>query len=258
MSPVADSDAAVAARALACLDLTDLAEAMTAADADALCDRARTPHGPVAAVCLWPRYVAQARERLAGTGVRVATVMNFPAGGEWIAPVVDATLQAAADGAEEIDLVLPYRAFAEGRADVAARLVDAVRTACAGLVLKVILETGMLREPTLIRRAADLAIAEGADFLKTSTGKVEVNATPEAVAVLLEAVASSGRPVGIKASGGIRSLDDARAYLALADAAMGPGWAGPRTFRIGASAVLTALLAALDGAAAPAAAPAPY
>jgi deoxyribose-phosphate aldolase len=245
-------DAAIAARALACLDLTDLGDAATEADADALADRATTPHGPVAAVCLWPRFVARARARLAGGPVRVATVVNFPAGGERVGPVVEETARALADGADEIDLVLPYRAFAEGRADAAARMVDAVRAACAGRTLKVILETGMLREPGLIRRAADLCIAEGADFLKTSTGKVETNATPEAARVLLDAIAASGRPVGLKCSGGIRTLADARTYLELADAAMGAGWATPATFRIGASGVLAALRAALDGAAAPA------
>jgi deoxyribose-phosphate aldolase len=252
MSTHAAADAAMAARALACLDLTDLGDAMTEADADALCDRARTRHGPTAAVCLWPRFVARARARLGEGPVRIATVVNFPIGGEWIAPVVEETAAALAAGADEIDVVLPYRAFAEGRADVAARLLDAVRLACGGHTMKVILETGMLREPQLIRRAADLAIGEGADFVKTSTGKVEVNATPEAARVLLEAIAASGRPVGIKPSGGIRSLADARAYLELADGVMGPGWARPPTFRIGASGVLGALLAALDGAAAPA------
>lgn len=258
MTDAAPTDAAIAARALACLDLTDLGESATEADADALCDRALTRHGATAAVCLWPRFVACARSRLGSGPVRIATVVNFPVGGERIAPVVEETQAALAAGADEIDVVLPYRAFAEGRADVAARLIDAVRAASTGHTLKVILETGMLREPQVIRRAADLAIAEGADFVKTSTGKVEVNATPEAARVLLESIAASGRPVGIKPSGGIRTLADARLYLDLADRVMGPGWARPSTFRIGASGVLAALLAALDGAAAPAASTAAY
>jgi deoxyribose-phosphate aldolase len=258
MTDDAPTDAAIAARALACLDLTDLGEAATEADADALCDRARTRHGPTAAICLWPRFVARARARLGCGPVRIATVVNFPIGGELIAPVVEETRTALAAGADEIDVVLPYRAFAEGRADVAARLLDAVRAASSGRVLKVILETGMLREAQLIRRAADLAIAEGADFVKTSTGKVEVNATPDAARALLEAIKASGRPVGLKPSGGIRSLSDARLHLTLADRAMGPGWARPSTFRIGASGVLAALLAALDGAEAPVASTVAY
>lgn len=249
------SDATLAARALACLDLTDLNDACTEADVEALCDRARTPHGPVAAVCIWPRFVASARRKLGNAPVRVATVMNFPHGGEAVAPVLDSVAAALADGAHEIDLVLPYRAFAEGRADIAARMVDAVRAAAPGTVLKVILETGMLREAPLIRRAADLAIGEGADFVKTSTGKVEVNATPEAVAVLISAIAASQRPVGLKPAGGIRSLADAAGYIAQTDAVMGRGWAQPARFRLGASGVLASLIAALGGDAAPAPAP---
>jgi deoxyribose-phosphate aldolase len=251
-------DAVMARRALACLDLTDLGEDTDAEAAVALCRRAQTSHGPTAAVCLWPRFVSVARNALAGTPVRIATVVNFPHGGEMLGPVRETVKQALADGADEIDMVLPYRAFAEGRADVAARMVDAVREAAGAKLLKVILETGMLREPRVIRRAADLAIAEGADFIKTSTGKVEVNATPEATGVMLEAIAASGRTVGLKPAGGIRTLADAAAYITQADAAMGEGWARPETFRIGASGVLAALLAVLDGDAAPAASSAAY
>jgi deoxyribose-phosphate aldolase len=245
------NDTVMARRAIACLDLTDLSDGCTADDVTALCARAQTPHGPVAAVCIWPRFVAVARSALGNGPVRIATVVNFPRGCDPVAPVVEETVRALADGAHEIDVVLPYRAFAEGRADIAARLVSAVRQAARGAVLKVILETGMLHEAPLIRRAADLAIAEGADFIKTSTGKVEVNATPGAVAVMLEAIAASKRPIGLKPAGGIRTLADAAGYIAQADAAMGPGWASPATFRLGASGVLTALLAALDGQAAP-------
>jgi deoxyribose-phosphate aldolase len=245
------NDTVMARRALASLDLTDLSDGCTADDVMALCARAQTPHGPVAAVCIWPRFVAVARSALGNGPVRIATVVNFPRGCDPVAPVLEETARALADGAHEIDVVLPYRAFAEGRADIAARLVSAVRQAARGAVLKVILETGMLHEAPLIRRAADLAIAEGADFIKTSTGKVEVNATPAAVAVMLEAIAASKRPIGLKPAGGIRTLADAAGYIAQADAAMGAEWASPATFRLGASGVLTALLAALDGQAAP-------
>lgn len=241
------SDVEIAARALACLDLTELGDASEAADIETLCDRARTPFGPVAAVCVWPRFVTRARELLQGSTIRVATVVNFPYGAEYVARTVDETRLAIADGADEIDLVMPYRAFAEGRADAAARMVDAVRKACGDALLKVILETGMLREPPLIRRAADLAISEGADFVKTSTGKVEVNATPDAALAMLASIASTRRQVGLKPAGGIRTLADARAYLELADAAMGDGWARPETFRLGASSLLGALTVALGG-----------
>jgi len=244
---VMETDAAIAARALACLDLTDLAEGADEGAAETLCRRARTPQGDVAAVCLWPRHVALARALLGRTPVAVATVVNFPAGADRAAPVEAEARRAVADGADEIDVVLPYRAFMEGRADAAARVLDATRRACGGARMKVILETGMLRAPTAIRRAADLAIDEGADFLKTSTGKVEAGASADAVLAMLTAIRASGRPVGLKVSGGVRTLDDARLYVELADAAMGRGWATPETFRIGASGLLSALMMALEG-----------
>ena len=110
--------------------------------------------------------------------------------------------------------------------------------------MKVIIETGELPDRAAIDRATHFAIANGADFVKTSTGKTPVSATPEAAEIVLEAIEVSGRPVGFKASGGIRTLADAAAYLDLADRIMGPGWATPATFRFGASGLLDALEAA--------------
>jgi deoxyribose-phosphate aldolase len=211
---------------------------------------------------VWPKFVDVARARLGRESkVRVATVVNFPMGGEHMIHVESAVELVASLGAHEIDLVMPYRAFAEGRADSAARMIRTVRVAARARIVKVILETGMLREPGLIRRAADLAISEGADFVKTSTGKVDVNATPEAVVQLLEAARASGRRVGVKPSGGIRTVREASTYLELADAIMGPDWVSPATFRFGASSLLDALIAAIeneradDGVEAEAAAP---
>lgn len=244
-----DDTLAVARRALGLLDLTDLSDDCTPAAIDRLCARAVTPHGAVAAVCLYPRFVAQARRLLAGTGVRIATVVNFPAGGEDTAAVLAETEQAIADGADEIDTVMAWRAFLAGRAGFAETQLVRVKAVTGRRArLKVILETGEIGDPGAIRRAADLALAAGADFLKTSTGKVKVNATPDAARILLEAIAASGRTdVGFKPAGGIRTLDDAAAYLGLADAIMGPGWAVPATFRFGASGLLDALVAVLEG-----------
>lgn len=241
---------AVAARVLPLIDLTDLSDAATEAGARDLCTRAVTPRGPVAAVCLWPRFVAVAEAALAGSGVRIATVVNFPAGGEDTVSVEAETAQAIADGADEIDLVMPWRAVLAGRPGYAETQIIRVKRLCAGrALLKVILETGEIADPAKIRAAADLALAAGADFVKTSTGKVAVNATPESVLILLEAVRDCGRPAGVKAAGGIRTVAEAGAYLALADRVMGPGWASPATFRFGASGLLGDVLAALDGTA---------
>jgi deoxyribose-phosphate aldolase len=231
-----DDLAQAARRALASLDLTDLNDDCDAAAIARLCGRAVTAHGPVPAVCIWPRFIAQAKPLLAGTGVKIATVVNFP-GGDEPPEKVEADIRAAlADGADEIDLVLPYRALIAGP---------------PGATLKVILETGELRDPGLIEHAARLAIGGGADFIKTSTGKVETNATPEAARIMLGVIAGSDRPVGFKPAGGIRTVEDAAEYLALADEFMGTGWATAASFRFGASGVLDAILATLDGEAAP-------
>ena len=242
------TDAETAQRTLRCLDLTDLTDNCSEQAIDALCARALDPRGPVAAVCVWPQFVVRSREALKGSPVRIATVVNFPAGGEDVGRVTDDVGEALADGANEIDLVLPYEALRRGDRDIAIEMVEAVRDKVdQGRLLKVILETGELKEPALIEAASKLAIEAGADFIKTSTGKTPVSATPEAAEIMLNAIRASGRNVGLKPSGGIRSVADAKLYFDLADRIMGPGWATPQTFRIGASSVYDALIAAIEG-----------
>jgi deoxyribose-phosphate aldolase len=239
-----------ARRAVALLDLTDLGDHTTDADVDRLCARADGPHGAVAAVCVWPRFVTRSAAALAGSGVHVATVVNFPSGSESIGAVLAMTAQAISDGADEIDLVLPYLALAGGNHEAPAAMVDAVRGLLpvgGDQLLKVILETGELVEPRLIDQAARLAIRHGADFIKTSTGKTPVSATTAATAVMLRAIADLDPRVGLKPSGGIRSAADAQTYLDQADHVMGPDWVSPRTFRFGASGLLDALAAVIEG-----------
>ncbi|WP_375465863.1 deoxyribose-phosphate aldolase [uncultured Methylobacterium sp.] len=238
-----DAARAIAERALPLLDLTELGDACTATRIDALCRDARA--GGVAAVCVWPQFVHQAARALSGAPVRIATVINFPAGGEDAERAAADTRAALRDGAHELDLVLPYRALLRGDAATAVDLVEAVRAACPNACLKVILETGTLATAEAIAAAGRLALAAGADFLKTSTGKSPVSATPEAAGALLGVIRTAGRG-GLKVSGGLRTLADAAAYLAIADRVMGPGWAAPATFRIGASSLFGALVAARD------------
>jgi deoxyribose-phosphate aldolase len=198
-------------------------------------------------VCIWPRFVAQAAERLRDSGVRVATVVNFPAGGTDVGGTVAQTVQAVADGADEIDLVLPYPSFLAGHTSVAVSMVQAVRIAAQPpMKLKVILESGEYPDLEHVAAAARIAIETDADFVKTSTGKSAVAATMAAAVTILEQIRRSGRPVGIKPSGGIRTVDDAARYLAIADEMMGPAWATPATFRFGASGLLDALEAAIQ------------
>ncbi len=238
-----------ARRAIGLLDLTELGDDATDDDVVTLCGKAHGPHGSTAAVCVWPRHVALAVEQLWGTNVRVATVVNFPSGDEPVDDVVATTRQALADGADEIDLVLPYRSFLAGDTPAAAAMIDAVRAVVPAdsHALKVILETGELVEPAIIHDAAALAVEHGADFIKTSTGKTAQSATLEATAIMLGVIQQAGRPVGLKPSGGIRTLDDARHYITQADELLGAGWATPTTFRFGASGLLTALVAAVQG-----------
>jgi deoxyribose-phosphate aldolase len=213
----------------------------------ALCAQAVTPAGPVAAVCVYGRFAAQAVEALRDTPVRVATVANFPHGGDDAGPVVEEARRAVAAGVDEVDVVLPYARYAAGDTAAALAVVEATREATSGVGLKVILETGQLGDPELVRRAAADALAAGADFVKTSTGKTSPGATTAAARPMLEAVRDAGHG-GFKASGGIRTTADAGEYLALADEILGAGWATPATMRFGASSLLDDLLEALGAA----------
>lgn len=241
---------ALAVRTLAALDLTSLGEDDDRARIDALCDAARTPYGTPAALCVYPEWIATCRERLHDLGlqqVAVATVVNFPEGADDPARVHRETHRAMAAGAHEIDVVLPWRRVQAGDAATAQEVLTACREACGSHArMKVILETGALQTEALIREAAEIALDAGADFLKTSTGKVAVNATKEAARILLQAAHSRGGKCGFKAAGGIRTLDDAAGYFALADDILGPSWATPGHFRFGASSLLGEILAVLD------------
>jgi len=237
---------ALARRAVRLLDLTCL-------DADAgedavvtLCARAETPVGRVAAVCVLPQFVAVARECLAGAGnaAHLATVINFPGGDHGVARAGEDAGRAVADGADEIDLVLPYRLYQAGERDEALGTVIGCRAVCGpDVTLKVILETGSFQEAGMLVVAARDAIEAGADFLKTSTGRFARGATLSAAAVLLGVIHDGGHRIGLKVSGGISDAAVAARYLALADAIMGPDWASPATFRFGASGLLDSLLA---------------
>lgn len=235
---------ATARTALACLDLTSLNDSETPAEVERLCRRATGPFGPVAAVCVWPRRAALARSLLPPQ-VAVAAVANFPDGGSDVERAVRDTGQIVNAGAQEVDVVLPYRDLAAAPA-----LLAAVRRACDGLRLKVILETGVLRDEALIRQAYRVALDAGADYLKTSTGKTPVGATPAAARVLLQAIADDAAArshVGFKPAGGIRTVADAAVYIALVNEVLGPDAVGPARFRIGASALLDEIEAVLAG-----------
>jgi len=246
-------DSQQAARlALACLDLTSLNDGDTEAEVIKLCARAHGPHGATAAVCVWPRFAALARRELPA-GIAVAAVANFPDGSTDIARAVRDTREIVDAGAQEVDVVLPFAALMQGDERPVAELLAAVRKACDGLALKVILETGVLVSPALIARASQLSLDAGADFLKTSTGKTPVSATREAATVMLNAIAADPRHahVGFKASGGIRTVNDATVYFGLVEQILGASALSPQRFRIGASSLLNDIEAVLGGTSAP-------
>ncbi|WP_408014678.1 deoxyribose-phosphate aldolase [Rhizobium rhizophilum] len=239
---------AVASRALSLLDLTNLKDDCTPEQIVTLCGRAQSAFGPTAAICIWPRFVMQARTLLGpDSPIRIATVVNFPSGEMKTEDVLAETRDAVADGADDIDLVIPYRALANGDEKAVTDMVSAVKGACGPAILKTILETGELKDISLIRRASDLSIAAGADFIKTSTGKVGVNATLEAADIMLQAIRDSRKKVGFKPAGGISTVADAGHYLRLADTIMGEDWVMPSTFRFGASGLLDDIIAVLSG-----------
>jgi deoxyribose-phosphate aldolase len=245
----ADTDLPAAARiALACLDLTSLNDADDAAAISRLCTQAAGPAGRPAALCVWPRFVAQAK-REAPAGVRVAAVANFPAGALDVAAAV-ADARAIVDaGGDEVDLVLPWRALQAGDVAGAAAVVQAVRAACAGRTLKLILESGDLATEALIRQASLIGLDAGVDFLKTSTGKTTTGATPDAAQVMLQAIADHprGAAVGFKASGGVRKVADAAVYIDLVRRILGDAALTPQRLRFGASGLLGDIDAALAG-----------
>jgi deoxyribose-phosphate aldolase len=261
MSAIPFDPIAAARLALACLDLTTLNDGDTEADVIKLCARAQGPHGHVAAVCVWPRFAALARRALPAS-IGVAAVANFPDGSADVARAVADTRAIVDAGAQEVDVVLPFARLQQGDERAVVELLAAVRAACPGLALKVILETGVLVDEALIRRASQLSLDAGADFLKTSTGKTAVSATPEAARTMLATIAADPRAatrVGFKASGGIRTVSDAALYFGLVEQALGAAALTPARLRIGASSLLNDIEAVLAGhAPAPPAAPGSY
>ncbi|MEI4485354.1 deoxyribose-phosphate aldolase [Frigidibacter sp. MR17.14] len=219
------------------IDLTNLETGAPSEAIEALCVKAN--RFGTAAVCVYPEHVALARRLLEDSGVKVATVLNFPTGRASLQQVLDEAAHAVKLGAEELDLVVPYALPHPARATEA--MVAAIKAAHPELPLKAILETGEM-ESDERRALARAAIAGGADFLKTSTGKTPHGASPEAAADLLAEIAAADRDLGLKVSGGIRDRAAALGYLAQARAAFGPENAGPDMFRIGCSGLLDALV----------------
>lgn len=251
-----------AATALACLDLTDLNTSSNEAAIDTLCHKARGLDGalpPVAAVCVWPRLVAHARQQLP-LHVGVAAVVNFPSGQGGVDDVLAEVDLIARSGGQEVDCVLPYQALCGAQASASALaaargLLLAVRQASPGLLLKVILETGELPSPERVAQLSELALACGADFIKTSTGKTPQGASLPAAQAMLAVLRARAQALplgasavlGFKPSGGLRTLADVWPYMQLTQQMLGSHAVNPRRFRVGASSLWDELAAVLQG-----------
>lgn len=253
---------------LSCLDITSLSaadnEESVAKWAKDVIDRCETAGALPAALCVYPNFVDTVGLAIGDSPVRIASVAGgFPAGQTYLEVKMLETAMAVENGADEIDMVLNLGAFLSGRSDVAASEIATLRTEIGSdVTLKVIIESGFLQEAStlnmrtvgqsesagdsdplaLVRRAAQLAIDAGADFVKTSTGKTGTGATPEAVRAICEVLAAhaaaTGRQVGIKVAGGVRTLADATVYAAIVAEVLGNNWLQPSLFRIGTSSLL--------------------
>jgi deoxyribose-phosphate aldolase len=239
--------------AVSCMDLTSLEGKDSEGRVRSLCAKALhpAPHLPdvphVAAVCLYPNLVAIAKELLRGTDVKVAAVSTaFPSGLSSMEVKLADTAEAIAAGADEIDMVIDRGAFLSGHYREVYDQIVAVKKVCGPVHLKVILETGELGSYDNVRRASDLALEAGADFIKTSTGKVGTNATFPVAVTMCEAIRDyarrTGRRAGLKVAGGVRTTKQAMTYLVIMKETLGESWLTPDLFRIGASSLLDDLL----------------
>ncbi|MFO0678598.1 MAG: deoxyribose-phosphate aldolase [Polyangiaceae bacterium] len=239
------------------IDLTTLEGKDTPGKVRALCQKAITPLpsdptvGPCAAICVYPNMVSIAKEALGDSGVKVASVATaFPAGMSPLEVKLEDVRRAVEYGADEIDMVIDRGAMLVGDFAKVFDEIAATKDACGSAHLKVILETGELGTYDTIRKASEIAILAGADFIKTSTGKIQPAATPPVTLVMLETIRdhyyATGRRIGMKPAGGVRTAKQALHYLVLVKETLGDAWLTPTLFRFGASSLLNDLLMQLE------------
>ena len=240
------------------IDLTTLSCNDSTASVSAFAERCMEfytayPHIPnVASICIYPSFVETVGLVVDGSPMRITAVAGgFPSSQTFLEVKMLEAAMAIENGADEIDIVLNAGKMLTGAYDEAANEIEVLRAESAGTVLKVILETGALKTPELIRKASLLSMFAGADFIKTSTGKTDVAATPEAAVVMCHAIRDyherTGRRVGFKAAGGVRSAEDAALYYTIVERILGREWLTADLFRIGASSAANNLLSAIEG-----------
>ncbi|MDA8561784.1 deoxyribose-phosphate aldolase [Gammaproteobacteria bacterium] len=218
------------------LDLTSLKDADNTLSIKLLCDNGKNTLGSVAAVCAQPKFVFEAKQNLAKTSIKVATVVNFPSGDGCLEDVCELIDKCLIAGSDEIDLVFPYKDYLNNKKLSAVNFVSScIDFINNRAVVKVILETGAFSDFSVLKQASLDVIYCGANFLKTSTGKILNGATLDAATVMLQAIKKSNAPTGFKAAGGIRTYADAFSYLSIAKKIMGNNWPNINNFRLGTS-----------------------
>ncbi len=243
--------------AVAMMDLTTLEGKDTPGKVRSLCAKALLPLdrdpsiGPCAAICVYPNHVQTAKRALAGSTVKVASVATaFPSGQSPLPIKLDDVRRAVEFGADEIDMVIDRGAMLAGDYAKVFDEIAATKEACGAAHLKVILETGELGSYDVVRRASEIGIAAGGDFIKTSTGKIQPAATPAVTLVMLETIRdhyyATGRKIGMKPAGGVRTAKQALHYLVIVKETLGDDWLTPDLFRFGASALLNDVLMQLE------------
>ncbi len=224
------------------IDLTSLNSNDTVEVIADLCSKANTPLSNVAAVCIYPQFITLAKKLLQHTPVQVATVVNFPEGNSSLSQVAKEIEHALTADVDEIDLVIPYQDCLAGNYQTTKTLIKTAKNLCQDKYLKVIIEAGALVEAKLIYQTSCYVLEVGADFIKTSTGKIAIGATMTAAKEMLKAIQSVNPNAGLKVSGGIKTLLQAQEYIQLVHDTMSEAWCTPQHFRIGASSLLDALL----------------
>ncbi|MCL2727629.1 MAG: deoxyribose-phosphate aldolase [Bacteroidales bacterium] len=235
------------------IDLTSLNATDTDATIEAMVKKVneipqRFPHLPnVAAICVFPSFAGLVRKALTAPHVRIAvTGAGFPAPQTFLKIKIEECRMAVEEGADEVDIVLPIHHFLSGNYALVTDEIGAIKEAIGGAHLKVILESGLLSTPQLIASAGQMAMEAGADFIKTSTGKVSPAATIEAAEVMCSQIKAyyqkTGKRIGFKPAGGIVAVEDALAYHAVVQQTLGAEWLKPELFRIGASRLANNLL----------------
>ncbi len=242
--------------AISMMDLTTLEGKDTPGKVTTMCQKARWPHEApgtpsVAAVCVYPNMVPAAKRALEGSTVKVASVAtSFPSGLSPLPVKLDDTRRAVELGADEIDMVIDRGAMLGGEFGKVYDEIVAVKEACGPAHLKVILETGELGTYDVVRKASQIAMVAGADFIKTSTGKIQPAATPPVTLVMLEAIRdyfyATGKRIGMKPAGGIRTAKQALHYLVMVKETLGDAWLSADMFRFGASVLLNDVLMQLE------------